>query len=284
MTTVLIVDDLGSIREFLKINLSSEPDLKVVGLADNGQRAIAQTEEHQPDIILMDINMPGEIDGIQATERIVSRFPASKILLLTSQDDKKQLERAIKAGSRGYILKNTSIKDLANIIRLAEKGFFQIGPVLGDWDGTLHNLTQATARKQETTEAGGANSIISHDFNYPLEAGQASQKYRTLPNFSSELLQLQATIKSQENTIANLTHQHSHVQQEIKEIKSKPRKERLGSAYPSGSRGKSLNSIYYGSIFTKSKSRNQRHLLFIGSFFLGAITVLFLILLLMMIG
>ena len=281
MTTVLIVDDLSSIREFLKINLSSEPDLKVVGLADNGQRAIAQTEEHQPDIILMDINMPGEIDGIEATERIVTRFPQSKILLLTTQDDQKQLERALKAGSRGYILKNTSIKDLANIIRLTEKGFFQIGPVLGDWDGTLHQVAQVGAGNLEITKIGGANAIMSHDFDYPLEARQTKQMNHSLSNFSSELVQLQATIKSQENTIMNLTHQYSQVQQEIN---NKLRKEQLGSAYPSGSRGKNLNSIYYGSIFTKSRSQNQRHLLFIGSFFLGVITVLFLMLLVMVIG
>ncbi|PSB12867.1 hypothetical protein C7B62_00465 [Pleurocapsa sp. CCALA 161] len=273
MTTVLIVDDLGSIREFLKINLSSEPDLKVVGLADNGQGAIAQTEEHQPDIILMDINMPGEIDGIEATERIVNRFPQSKILLLTTQDDKKQLERALKAGSRGYILKNTSIKDLANIIRLTEKGFFQIGPVLGDWDGTLHQVAQVGAGNLEITKIGGANAIMSHDFDYPLEARQTKQMNHSLSNFSAELVQLQATIKSQENTIMNLTHQYSQVQQEIN---SKFRNKR--------SPGKNLNSIYYGSIFTKSRSQNQRHLLFIGSFFLGVISVMFLMLLVMVIG
>ena len=151
MTTVLIVDDLNSIREFLKINLSTEPDIEVVGLADNGKDAIVQAEEHQPDIILMDISMPGTIDGIQATARIVQRFPRTKILLLTSQDDQHQLDRALKAGSRGYILKNTSIKDISNIIRLAEKGFFQIGPILGNWDGTFHNTVQMAGEKVEAS-------------------------------------------------------------------------------------------------------------------------------------
>lgn len=281
MTTVLIVDDLSSIREFLKINLSSEPDIKVVGLADNGRGAIAQTEEHQPDIILMDINMPGDIDGIEATERIVSRFPQSKILLLTSQDDQKQLERALKAGSRGYILKNTSVKDLANIIRLTEKGFFQIGPIFGNWDGTLHNLSQTSARELEITTAGGPTAIIPHDFNYPVETAQTLQMNHTLSNFSSELLQLQKTIKSQENTIASLTNQYSQVQQEINQ---KLRTGRLGSAYLSGSPHKKLGFNFYGSRSIQRKMKKQHHLLFISSFFLGVISVLFLVFIIMLVG
>lgn len=282
MTTVLIVDDLSSIREFLKINLSSEPDIEVIGLAGNGQAAIAQAEEHQPDIILMDINMPGEIDGIQATAKIVSRFPQSKILLLTSQDDRQQLDHALKAGSRGYILKNTSIKDIANIIRLTEKGFFQIGPILGNWDSTLHNLAQANAGKLEIGRGvSNKTAIIPHDFDYPPEASQSSAMNHTLSNLSSELFQLQETIKTQEDTIVNLTNQYSQVQHEIN---MKLTGERLGSAYPSRSPAKKPSFNFAGSKFRKNRHQNQQHLLFISSFFLGIITVLFLILLIMVVS
>jgi CheY-like chemotaxis protein len=267
MTTVLIVDDLSSIREFLKINLSSEQDIKVVGLADNGKGAIAQVEEHQPDIVLMDINMPGEMDGIQAAESIVSRFPKSKVLLLTSQDDRQQLELALQAGARGYILKNTSIKDIANIIRLAEKGFFQIGPILGNWDNTLYGLAQMGAEnlgmvRDPTTEK---TVIINHDFNYPSEVGQASQMNSALSNLSSELFQLQETIRSQEDTIVNLTHQYSQVQHEINN------KFKRGQ-----SPGKNSVFTLYGSKLTKKHHRQEPSLLFIGSFLLGIMTVLFL--------
>jgi len=282
MTTVLIVDDLSSIREFLKINLSSEPDIEVIGLAGNGQAAVAQAEEHQPDIILMDINMPGEIDGIQATAKIVSRFPQSKILLLTSQDDRQQLDHALKAGSRGYILKNTSIKDIASIIRLTEKGFFQIGPILGNWDSTLHNLAKANAGKLEIGRGvSDKTAIIPHDFDYPPEASQSSAMNHTLSNLSSELFQLQETIKTQEDTIVNLTNQYSQVQHEIN---SKLQRERLGSPYPSRSTAKKLSLTFSGSKFRKNRPQNQQHLLFISSFFLGIVTVLFLILLIMVVS
>jgi DNA-binding NarL/FixJ family response regulator len=267
MTTVLIVDDLSSIREFLKINLSSEPDIKVVGLADNGRGAIAQVEEHQPNIVLMDINMPGEMDGIQAAETIVSRFPQSKVLLLTSQDDRQQLDRALKAGARGYILKNTSIKDIANIIRLTEKGFFQIGPILGNWDNTLHSLAQMGAENLAMGReiAADRTAIISHNFNYPSEVGQASQMNSALSNLSSELFQLQETIKSQEDTIVNLTHQYSQVQDEINN------KLKRGQ-----SPGKNSVFTFYGSKLTKKRHRQEPSFLFIGSFLLGILTVLFL--------
>lgn len=276
MTRVLIVDDLNSIREFLKINLSSESDIEVIGLADNGKDAITQVEEHQPDIVLMDISMPGEIDGIQATERIIRRFPNSKILLLTSQDDRQQLDRALKAGSRGYILKNTSIKDIANIIRLAEKGFFQIGPILGNWDGTFHNIVMSSTNLEigKGTE-GSDTTIISlpNSLSYPTSANREPGMKTTLSNFSSELFELQQTIRSQEDTIANLTDQYSRVQQEVR---NNMRLERS----PSRSGGFGI----YGPKPKKSRSQKRQHILFISSFLLGVVTVLVLVFLIMMVG
>ncbi|MEL6500312.1 MAG: response regulator transcription factor [Cyanobacteria bacterium J06623_1] len=274
MTTVLIVDDLNSIREFLKINLSSEPDIEVVGLADNGKGAIAQAEEHHPDIILMDINMPGAIDGIQATARIVRRFSASKVLLLTSQDDRQQLDRALEAGARGYILKNTSIKDIANIIRLAEKGFFQIGPIFGNWDGRLHHSVQANVGKLEIGRGtvAGTDVIIPYNFNYSNQSSQVPEMNHALSNISSELFQLRETIKSQEDTIDNLSNQYSQVKQEINSKLS----------------GRSLNRnsgfSFYGSRSKSSRTQKQQNFLFITSFFLGIITVLVIVLLILVAG
>ncbi|MEL6496361.1 MAG: response regulator transcription factor, partial [Cyanobacteria bacterium J06623_7] len=217
MTKVLIVDDLNSIREFLKINLSSETDIEVVGLANDGRGAITQVEEHQPDIVLMDINMPGEIDGIEATEKITRRFPQSKILLLTSEDDRHQLDRALRAGSRGYILKNTSIKDIANIIRLAEKGFFQIGPIVGDWNGSLHHSVQMSASKLERDEGDleRTDAIIPHKFDYAADASRSPEMSHTISNLSSQLFRLQETIESQEDTILNLANKYSQVQEDV---------------------------------------------------------------------
>ncbi len=274
MTTVLIVDDLISIREFLKVSLSSEPDIQVVGLAENGDMAIAKAEQHQPDIILMDINMPGEIDGIQATERITQRFPQIKVLLLTTQDDKEQLDRSLKAGSRGYILKNTSIKDITNVIRLAEKGFFQIGPIIGNWDGTLHNDIHLNVSNFNSTSANqelGLTTIIQQ--NNSTRPGEAVKANHALSNLSSEVFQLQKTMESQEDTIVNLTNQYSEVQQEIK---TKLNSDRIPY------RGSGIGN--YGFKTSRPRSRQRQNVLFISSFLLGIITVLFLVLLTVVLG
>ena len=274
MTTVLIVDDLSSIREFLKINLASEPDIQIVGLADNGQAAIAQVGEHQPDIVLMDIEMPGKIDGIDATKIIAQKFPNSRLLLLTSQDDQKQLNAALQAGARGYILKNTSVKDIATIIRLTEKGFFQIGPIFGNWDGSQHDSLQSQngiLNTQRVPTAVGA--IVEQDGEF-TESADTSEMNHVLSSLTSGLFELQETIRSQEDTIINLTNRYSEVQQEIKTKLKKDRSNLTGSR---------ING-YRARITPKSLTQRRQHFLFISSFFLGVFTVLIMMLLIMTVG
>lgn len=269
MTTVLIVDDLSSIREFLKINLSTEPDIEIIGSADTGEGAIAQVKEHQPDVVLMDIDMPGTIDGIEATRQISQHFPQSKVLLLTSQDDRQQLNSALQAGSRGYILKNSSIEDIADIIRLTEKGFFQIGPIFGNWDGSLHNDMQTNTNvldiSRNSREVG---VVMERGSKYPQESGEISEMNHVLSNLTTGLFQLQKTIESQEDTIVNLTNQYSQVQQEIR---TKLQRERVINT--------PIN--YVPKVIPGIRTRKQQNLLFISSFFLGVFTVSLLMLLIM---
>ncbi|WP_319421201.1 response regulator [Pleurocapsa sp. FMAR1] len=275
MTTVLIVDDLGSIREFLKINLSSEPDIKIIGLADNGQSAIAQVGEHQPDIVLMDIEMPGNIDGIAATKVISNRFPKSKVLLLTSQDDRQQLNLGLQAGARGYILKNSSVKDIATIIRLTEKGFFQIGPILDNWNGSQHHSLQSDTyilKPQKIPSKVGV--VVENNGANSAESADTSSMNHVLSNLTSGLFQLQETIRSQEDTIINLTNQYSQVQQEIK-VKLKRDKHITSSGR--------VNS-YRNGLMPRFASQRRQHLLFIASFLLGIFTVLIMMFLIMTLG
>jgi DNA-binding NarL/FixJ family response regulator len=269
MTSIIIVDDQNSIREFLKINLSTEANIEVVGMADNGQSAIAQVEEHQPNLVLMDIEMPGSIDGIDATAEIVKRFPEIKVLLFTSQDDRQQLNRALKAGARGYVLKNTSVKDISNIIRLTEKGFFQIGPILGNWDGAgvenYESDLNIVPAKYMTSQVG---AIVQNDSSsyYGEEANNSLEMNHAISDLTSGIFELQETIKSQEDTIINLTHQYSRVQQEIKT------KLRNDQSIFSNSRG----NIYNSRVTSKTFNQRRQHFLFISSFFLGVFTVMLL--------
>ena len=275
MTRVIVVDDQNSIREFLKINLSTEIDIEVVGMADNAQSAIAQAGEHQPDLILMDIEMPGDIDGIDATKVITQRFPNTKVLLFTSQDDRNQLNRALEAGARGYVLKNTSVKDISNIIRLTEKGFFQIGPIFGNWNGTGVNNYQSTGDSAEYIPSK-VGAIVRHngDDLYADNVADPLEMNHAISDLTSGIFELQQTIRSQEDTIVNLTNQYSQVRQEIKT--------KLGNDKNifNGRRG----NIYNPRVISKTISQRKQHFLFISSFFLGVFTVMILMFVIMSLG
>lgn len=116
MINVLLVDDQTLLCEVLKTWLDVEEDLQVVGVAYNGQKAIEQVEKLQPDIVLMDIDMP-QMDGLNATTIICQRFPKVKVIFLSGHDDDTYLGKSLRAGAKGYLLKNTTAEELVLKIR-----------------------------------------------------------------------------------------------------------------------------------------------------------------------
>lgn len=116
MINILLVDDQTLLCEVLKTWLDVEKDIQVTGIAHNGQEAIAKVEELQPDIVLMDIDMP-EMDGLQATKIISQRFPQVKVIFLSGHDDDVYLGKSLRAGAKGYLLKNTKADELVKKIR-----------------------------------------------------------------------------------------------------------------------------------------------------------------------
>ena len=144
---VLIVDDQKMIREGLKALIKTEPDLEVVGTASNGEDSIKLVETLQPDIILMDMEMPG-MDGVTATRQICDKFPHIKILVLSTFDTQEYVARSLSSGAMGYLLKGTPAKELTNAIRSVHLGYAQIGP------GIYQNLPlipKGTAQKNPAT-------------------------------------------------------------------------------------------------------------------------------------
>ena len=119
---VLLVDDQSIIRNGLKALLELEPDLQIVGNAENGQAAIQQAAALQPDVVLMDIRMP-VMDGVAATRAIMEQFPQTKILMLTTFDEGADITAALQQGAIGYLLKDTPSEELARSIRAAHKGY-----------------------------------------------------------------------------------------------------------------------------------------------------------------
>lgn len=118
---VLIVDDHEIVREGLQTLLSEEPDFEVVGTAGDGISAVAMAESTSPDVIVMDLVMPG-LDGIEATRRIHNHNPEARVLVLTTFADDQRVREAIQAGATGYLLKDVLKADLLRALRDAAVG------------------------------------------------------------------------------------------------------------------------------------------------------------------
>jgi DNA-binding NarL/FixJ family response regulator len=128
MIRVLIVDDHAVVRLGVERALTGLPDVQVVATAADGGEALRATAEHLPDVILMDIEMPGELDGIEATREIHRLHPAARIVILTSHLDRGKIEAALEAGAIGYTLKDGDVDELERAVRVAVDGDYPIAP------------------------------------------------------------------------------------------------------------------------------------------------------------
>ena len=126
---LLIADDERLFRQSLRILLETAKDIKVVAEAADGQEAVVKCRETEPDIALLDVRMP-KMDGIKAAKLITALSPRTKILMLSIQDDDEKIASAIKAGAKGYILKDTDRAEFIEIIRHAHSGKIQLSPYL----------------------------------------------------------------------------------------------------------------------------------------------------------
>jgi DNA-binding NarL/FixJ family response regulator len=119
--TIVIADDHRSFGEAMQIALDREQDLSVIEVVGDGELAVTATLENEPDVVLMDLRMPGA-DGLEATRRIRTQGGRSAIVILTGEDDDTTLARAIQAGARGLLPKTSAITDVATAVRRAHRG------------------------------------------------------------------------------------------------------------------------------------------------------------------
>ncbi len=126
---VLIVDDQRLMREGLRTLLELEDDLAVVGEAETGEAGVRAFAETQPDVVLMDVRMPG-VDGVEATRRIRTHWPDARVIILTTFDDDAYVFEGLRAGAQGYLLKAISGDELARAIRTVAAGGALIDPAV----------------------------------------------------------------------------------------------------------------------------------------------------------
>jgi NarL family two-component system response regulator LiaR len=129
---VVIVDDHELVRGGLETIIGLFDDIELVGQADSGVAAVRLCTEQQPDVVLMDLVLPGEMDGAEATEQLLLTCPGAKVLALTSFSDPDLIKRVLRAGAIGCLLKNVSGRELAAAIRKAHGGAGTLAPEAAD--------------------------------------------------------------------------------------------------------------------------------------------------------
>lgn len=154
MIRVLIVDDHPVVREGLSNFLENQTDITVVGQAGDGQEALELIRSERPDVVLMDIEMPG-VDGLNATQQIRAEALETRVIVLTVHSERQYVEGLLKAGATGYILKTAHVADVLQAIRLAKdnKAVIDMKP--------LQTLVDRIPENREVTEAGGIRIRLS---------------------------------------------------------------------------------------------------------------------------
>src|SRR5438132_6590136 len=127
--TALIVDDHEVVREGLRLSLSRAPHIRVVGEASDGQQAIDLAERRRPDVIIMDVRMPG-MDGLDATKVLSEKLPEVSVLIFTAYSERSLLSRGLESGAKGYILKEAPHETLVRAIDKVANGESFIDPAL----------------------------------------------------------------------------------------------------------------------------------------------------------
>ena len=165
---VLLVDDHSVVREGLRMFLVMDPDLVVVGEASDGAEAIQVAQELRPDVILMDLLMPG-MNGITAIKTIRSTLPDTEVIALTSVLESEAVVGAIKAGAIGYLLKDTQATELRKAIKAAASGQVQLSPQASTYllhsiraPETHENLTDREMEVLRLLAQGESNKEIAH--------------------------------------------------------------------------------------------------------------------------
>jgi len=131
MIRTLIVDDHALFRAGLKALLLALPDVQVVAEAETGEEALRLIEAHRPDVVLMDVTMPG-LNGLTATARTVQAFPATKVLMLSMHADEEYARQSLEAGASGYLLKAARRDELERALRAVARGDTHLSPAVAD--------------------------------------------------------------------------------------------------------------------------------------------------------
>ena len=155
--TVILVDDHDVVRTGLRSFLNTHEDVKVVGEARNGEEALLRADEMKPDLVIMDITMPG-MDGLEATRQLKARSPECLVLALTVHEDKQYFMEMLAAGASGYITKQAAADDLVAAIRAVASGQVYLQPALARW--LLDDYQRLAKQEQAQTKSTESDAPV----------------------------------------------------------------------------------------------------------------------------
>lgn len=196
MIRTLIVDDQNIIRQGIKVLLENSTEIELIGFAENGETALEKIETAQPDIVLLDINLP-DIDGLTVASRIGAKFPQIKIIMLSICENESYVRKAMASNAKGYLLKNVSAEELEWSIKLVYQGYSAFKSELlesvGQGDRDVAATTKAKVEEPKSVSTHNSLNRIasaptsrqnqdSDGLELLLAKNQARQKYSAVRN------------------------------------------------------------------------------------------------------
>lgn len=226
MITVGLVDDQAMVRVGLKMILEAEPDIEIVGEAADGADAVALVRDHSPDVVLMDIRMPG-MDGLTATAQVIEAHPDARVVILTTFDDDEYIYEALRVGASGFLLKSADGDTLVNAVRVVAGGEALLAPEV------TRRVIERFAAKPAV--AGPATSTVESE---PATHVPSPEAIGDLSNREVEVLQLLARGMSNQEIAQELwvssTTVKTHVSHILAKLGVRDRVQAVVEAYESG--------------------------------------------------
>ena len=213
---ILIADDHGLIRAGLRALLQDAPDLAVVGEAEDGISVLSKVADLKPDIVLMDVSMPG-ISGIEATRQVREISPTTRVLALTVHEDEGMLRKMIRAGAHGYIIKRAVEADLLQAIKVVSQGYIYVHPSLTGalvQDLSPHTHTE-TSQEALTPREADVLLLLARGYTNRQIAKELNLSARTIEGYRANLVN-KLGIKSRVE-LMNYVEEHGLMEKKLKE-------------------------------------------------------------------
>jgi two-component system response regulator NreC len=186
---ILIVEDHEMVRQGIAALLSAEKDLQVVGGTGDGYEAVRLAEALRPDVVVMDLTLKGRLSGIEATALLRERIPEVRVVILSMHDDAPTVDRALKAGARGYVIKGRGISSLTEAIRAVRRGDMYLSPDTSEYVVQGYATASAEPKARLTEREAEILTLIAEGHTGRQIAERLGLRPKTVDNHRSRIME-----------------------------------------------------------------------------------------------